>query len=290
MGETVAHATRADFMACRRVLERFGTSYALGTRFLPADIRPDVWALYAFVRSPDEWVDNPKTPIDPAAMEQRLQDWMQTLRRSATGERVDDVVLRAFGDTVRRRAIPLCLCEEFLNAMAMDLRRSRYADWDDLCIYMRGSAAVVGEMMCWIMDSTQERSLYAAGQLGVAMQLTNFLRDIGEDYERGRIYIPQDMLMRHGLSDADIAARCVDARHKALMTELVARARSLYRAGNEGIRLLPTGCRRAIRVSSALYEAILRKIEQQGYDVYYQRARTSRMEKLRLVARYWSSL
>ncbi len=290
MDDTIKLATDVDYRVCLKVLQRYGTSYSWGTRFLPAEIRPDVWALYAFVRSPDEWVDNPDCQVDPDAMGQRLRQWMQTLRRAAAGEWVEDVVLRAFGDTVRRRKIPLGLCEEFLDAMAMDLYRTRYADWEDLCTYMRGSAAVVGEMMCWIMGSTQSEALHAAGQLGVAMQLTNFLRDIGEDYGRGRIYIPQDILRAHGMSDSDVAARCVDDRHRALMRALIERARALYREGNDGIVLLPSACRRAIRISSALYEAILSKIEQQDYDVYSRRARTSRIEKIRLVAQYWSSM
>jgi phytoene synthase len=171
--------------------------------------------------------------------------------------------------TVRAFDIDPGCFERFLRSMAMDLTVASYATWDDLLAYMDGSAAVIGEMMLPILEPRTTDALVPARDLGNAFQLTNFLRDVDEDLDRGRVYLPQEDLDRFA---ADPARRTVDDEWRDLMRFEVERARSLYRSADRGIEMLPPESARCIRAARVLYAEILDRIEAADYDVFSTRA------------------
>lgn len=273
----------ADYEQCRQIHRRYGTSYYFATRFFDKSVRDSVHALYAFVRVPDEWVDA-FGEKDVARVQKQLDDYEQALHQAVTGDHVENPVLRAFADTVRRHQIPLTLTltHDFLNAMRMDLTQTRYETFEELQHYMWGSASVVGVMMCHIVGATQPEALARAAAMGTAMQLTNFLRDIGEDWERGRVYLPLFELRRFNIPESQIAHRRVDNSFRRMMAFQIQRARQFYAEGESGISLLPPSAQYPTLLGSRLYARILDVIERRDYDVFSERARTSTPEKIKL--------
>jgi phytoene synthase len=166
--------------------------------------------------------------------------------------------------------------------MTMDLTVEKYETWDDLLIYMDGSAAVIGEMMLPILEPTNEAAIGPARDLGNAFQLTNFLRDVNEDLDRGRVYIPQEDIRRFGV---DLSERRCTPQFVELMKFEIARCRELYRSADEGLALLPPQSRRSIGAARVLYGRILDKIEEQHYDVFARRASVSTWEKAVMVTK-----
>lgn len=286
MGGGGSHACDADFELCRQLHRKHGTTYYFATcRFRP-EIRRRVHALYGFVRVPDEWVDNPT--CDPVP---KLREYRRDLLRAFDGARAHNPALRAFGDVAREVGMsadePLC----FLDAMEMDLSVARYSTYAHLEEYMRGSAAAVGMMMCDVLDAGHDPMTRAAAQaLGNAMQLTNFLRDVGEDAARGRIYLPQDELAQFGVGEDEILDARMSDRFAALARFQVARARALYAQADEGIPMLPKEAQKAVRLARVLYSRILDRVEDRNYDVFGGRARTSKVEKLTVAARVLTGL
>lgn len=237
-------------------------------------------AVYGFVRVPDEWVDNPGT----LTVEQRaelLARFRAELIRGLDGVCPADPVLRAFVDTMIESAMPLDEPLLFLDAMEMDLNVTRYPTYAHLREYMRGSAAAVGLMMCHVVRAPKDSvTVESAMALGEAMQLTNFLRDVGEDLRRGRIYLPKEDMERFGVTESHLEKGEVTESFKELMRFEVARAKSLYQVAEQGIDRLPKEMRKAIWIARVLYARILDRIEANGYDVFSGRARTSPAEKL----------
>lgn len=273
----------SDYEACRRLNAQHGKTYYFSTLFFPALLRRQVHALYGFVRFPDELVDNPTPGVDPAAA---LADYRAaTLHALQTGHS-DLPVLRAFADMAHQVHMTPDYPLAFLDAMAMDLTRTRYQTFDDLRAYTYGSASVVGLMMCCLFGVEGEDTLRHAYDLGLAMQLTNFWRDIGEDYRlRGRIYLPQDDMDNFGYTEAMLAGGIVNHRFRALMAFQIARARACYASADQGIPDLPPAAQRPVRLARVLYSRILNKIEDADYDVFRQRACTSALEKVAEAAR-----
>lgn len=273
-----------DYAHCQAVQRAHGVSYYFATRFFPSEMRRAVHALYGFVRYPDQWVDCPDAGVSPATIRAQLDAYERDLIRAVCGQPVSLPPLRAFADVVRRYKIPLRYPLEFLDAMRMDLTRTRYASFEELQTYTWGSASVVGVMMCYILGATQPEALQRAATMGLAMQMTNFLRDVGEDWQRGRVYLPQDELQRFGVSEAQIAQGIVDDRWRALMRFQIDRCRALYADAEKGIALLPREAQYPVLLGGRLYARILHAIERNDYDVFRQRARTTRAEKLALAA------
>jgi phytoene synthase len=176
----------------------------------------------------------------------------------------------------------------FLDSMEQDLSVSRYRTFADLRGYMRGSASAVGLMMLAVMEAElSERTIGGAKAMGEAMQLTNFLRDVGEDARRGRIYLPLEDLDSFGVPEDEIlTARCSPGFVRLMQFE-IERARSLYRLADDGIERLPRHAQWPVRLASALYARILDRIERHNYDVFRARARTSPIEKVMVAARLW---
>ena len=287
-----ASSSNADFSdayrAARALLKHHGKSYYFSTRLFPRDLQEATCALYAFVRLPDEIVDNSpqKTPAEITAVRRELLDflerWKIAYRNGDSGDQILDFAAHIF----HQRGVPFEYSEAFLNAMVQDTHQTRYADYADLESYMYGSASCVGLMMSYIIGFNDAIALEHATKLGNAMQLTNFLRDIDEDYQqRGRVYMPQDELKQFGLSDEDIAGQRFSPAFRQFMQWQAKRAHRLYDEANEGITLLNKEGRFAVSSASTLYRAILDKLEAQDWNPFVGRAATSGVEKVALLRR-----
>jgi len=270
---------RDAFAACEAINRAHGKSYFFATRFFDAARRDATHALYAFFRVPDDIVD----VGEPSQAAVRLGEWERRWHEALAAEGSEDPVLHAAAHVFRTYDIPPRLAEEFLSAMRDDLTKTRYETYEELRAYMHGSAAAVGLMMTHVIGFDGPQAFPHAIALGEAMQLTNFVRDVGEDLrDRGRVYLPQEDLRAAGATDADLARGQVTPAIVQLLRAQIARSRDLYRLAEPGMAMLHPRGRYAVRLASRLYEAILVEIERNGYDVFSRRARTSSMTKLRL--------
>ncbi len=268
---------------CRRIQKSHSKTYHFSTRLLPPEVRPHVYALYAFMRYADEIVDNPGAQ-SLEEQHEALDAFERETMAAVAGERTINPVLHAYANTVRARGISLGTIKDFMKSMKMDTHVFRYPTYEDLEVYTYGSAAVVGLMMCRAIGVEDEAADHHAEALGVAMQLSNFLRDIKEDWERGRIYVPLEDLHRFDYTEEDLDANLVDERFAELMKFEIARARKLYEVADEGMEYIPRGRRYPVKVARELYAAILDRIEAQNYDVFSMRAETTKSYKLRVAA------
>jgi phytoene synthase len=272
----------ASYRRCRQLNKLYGTTYYLSSFILPRRKRRHVWALYAFCRYADDIVDD-LGDVPVAWREHALVDVGNRFFADVAAGRSDDPILAAVVDTVVRHGHDLDQFRRFLASMAMDLSVTSYETWDDLLGYMDGSAGVIGEMMLPLLEpSDSSAALGPARDLGFAFQLTNFLRDVAEDLDRGRVYLPQEDLARFS---SDPATRVVDEPFRQLMAFEIARARDLYRSARSGLAHLPPSSARCIRTAHGLYSQILDRIEAAGYDVFTTRARVPTARKLVTVSR-----
>lgn len=284
----MSFASHEDRQICRELHRRFGTTYYFANRRFEPRIREKVDALYAFVRVPDEWVDNPTEPVE--CVRERLADYRAEMEQGIVGARPNDPVLRTFCDLLVAGSVPVSEARLFLHAMEMDLSVTRYESFTELEEYMRGSAGSVGVMMAAILEAPEKPEVrVGAIALGIAMQLTNFLRDIAEDFARGRIYLPLEDLARFDVSECDIAEGKVSDQFIQLMMFEIARTRSLYEVADEAIPLIPRQHRVPVRLARVLYARILDRIECMNYDVFAGRARTSKIEKVGAAVRLAAS-
>jgi phytoene synthase len=237
--------------------------------------------VYAFCRWTDNTVDEAHDVADAMRRLAQARDALVL----AYSDRPAPPGLAAFRHTVRTRGIPRKLFEELLEGMAMDLTIARYADFPALDLYCYRVAGVVGLMMTHVFGYRHERCFPHAVALGRAMQLTNILRDVKEDLDRGRIYLPQDELARFGIGEDQLAAGRVDEPFRAFMRFQIDRARAAYADAGRGIPdLIGRASRLTVRVMSRLYGAILDEIERLDYDVFSRRAATSTRRKLALLS------
>ncbi len=267
---------------CRRITKKYGTSFYFATQFFPREVREGIYAIYSFARIPDEIVDDPNlTDHDEAVA--RLDEWATAWRRAVQDGMSEDPVLNFIAVQFRKYSIPDDICEAFLRSMFMDESKFAYANYGELEEYMYGSAGVIGLMVTRVVGYSTEDAFEYAKKLGYAFQLTNFLRDIREDYEDlGRVYMPQDELAKFGLTNADIADQNRDERFVDFMKFQIERNRQIYREALPGIKLLHWRGRLAVRVSYVLYKAILGEIERANYNVFAGRVRTNRQQKIYL--------
>lgn len=273
-----------SYARCRELNKRYGTTYYWSTKVLPRVKQHHVWALYAFCRYADDIVDD----LGPVSVERRadaLADFGNRFFLDLAAGRSDDPVLKAVVHTVKAFDIDPDCFRRFLRSMTMDLTVATYETWDDLLVYMDGSAAVIGEMMLPILEPLRPEATAHARDLGNAFQLTNFLRDIAEDLDRNRQYVPQEDLRRFGV---DLTARRCTPEFVELMRFEIARCRELYVSADLGLAMLPTESAKCIGAARVLYGRILDKIEQQHYDVFAKRARVSTAEKALMVAKLTS--
>jgi phytoene synthase len=268
---------------CRTLNKRHGTTYYWSTYALPRIKRHHVHALYGFCRHADDIVDElGDVPTD--VREKELNAFGERFFADVHRGRSDDPVLKAVVHTVRSFDIDIDCFQRFLRSMAMDLTIDSYETYDDLLGYMDGSAAVIGEMMLPILEPLSPKALDPARDLGNAFQLTNFLRDINEDLDLGRVYMPQQEIRRYG-AEAAFAERRVTPAFVALMSFEIDRARQLYTSADRGIGLLPPSSARCIAAARVLYSRILDTIEANDYDVFSQRASVPTWKKAVVVAK-----
>ncbi|MEW9531263.1 phytoene/squalene synthase family protein [Microbispora sp. NPDC049125] len=276
----------ASYERCRRLHAAYGRSYYLATRLLPAWKRPHVHALYGFARYADEIVDSFAMTTDRAVA---LDGLTARLVAGVAGDPISDPVLPAFTHTLRAFDVDLADVDAFLTSMRADLTVRRYATYDELLGYMEGSAAVIGTMMLPILEPlphAADRAREPARQLGLAFQLTNFIRDVSEDLARGRIYLPLADLDKFGVAEADLAARRATPAVRELVAFEADRARDHYRQALEGIDMLAPSSRPCVRAAYELYSGILHQVEAAGHDVLAGRARVPRRRRLAIFARH----
>jgi phytoene synthase len=263
---------RASYEACRRVHAFHGKTYYLATLLLPRWKRPYVHALYAMARHADEIVDDLDNSRSADEKRAQLTAWRDQLldRNIATNP-----IGPAVRDTLSRWDIPHAYVEAFLASMRMDLTVTEYASYDDLLVYMYGSAVVIGLGMLPVLEPVISREVAEpyAGDLAVAFQLTNFLRDVGEDLRRGRLYLPKEDLAAFGVTRKDLEDGVVSGRIRQLLAFEIARTRELYRTAALGVRLLHPTSRPCIETALTLYSGILDQIERADYQVLGQRVR-----------------
>lgn len=259
---------------CVELTNHHSKTFYLASALLPAAQRSAVRGLYAFCRVSDDMVDEGgKNRL------QKLQIWRQ--HSLSEHPPLNDQVALAWADTRATYNIPQRYAEQLLDGVASDLTKTRYATFSELTDYCYSVASTVGLMAMHIIGYHSDEAIPYAVKLGVALQLTNILRDVGEDWQNGRLYLPLDELAAFGLTEADIAAGVVDERWQGFMKFQVARIRRLYAEALPGIGLLHWRGRFAIAAAAELYQAILNDIEDYCYDVFGRRAYVSKWQKLR---------
>ncbi|HMQ34376.1 MAG TPA: phytoene/squalene synthase family protein [Chloroflexaceae bacterium] len=273
------HTTAEAYAECERMIRRHSKSFYFSSQFLPPEARRAVRALYAFCRTTDDTVD--MASGDPA---RALAAWVQQARASRPAPH--NPVLVAWHDTRTRYALKPDLVDELLAGVAMDLTIHRYESFADLWLYCYRVASVVGLLVMGITGHAPGAEPYAI-KLGVALQLTNILRDVGEDASRGRVYLPQEDLERFGLCADDILAGVYDGRFKALMRFQAERAHRLYDESWAGIGLLPPESRFAVAAAGRVYRGILDRLHANDYDAYTRRAHLTLRQKLARLPKIW---
>jgi 15-cis-phytoene synthase len=299
------------YRRCAKITWRYGTTYFWGAALLPKPQRKDVYAVYALCRLADDIVDLPNEPKsgastssahisssdavpsepdptlpDPddqdAAVSDQLKAFAEQFQASlAAGGSTDPLMAAVVHTVITRRIDPECF-DRFFGAMAMDLTTTSYETWEDLRDYMEGSAAVIGEMMLPVLEPISEAAQPPARSLGLAFQLTNFLRDVGEDLDRGRVYMPQEDLRLFGV---DLEHRDVTPQWRAFMAYEIERNRALYSFADTGIAMLPARSARCVGTARVLYAQILNQIEHKNYDVFSTRVRVPTWRKAATAAR-----
>jgi phytoene synthase len=271
---------RASYSECKRLNSLHGKTYYLATLLLPPGKRPFVHALYGFARYADEIVDDLASTLTSKEKELALSTWSaQILKDLANGES-NDHVGAALVDTVQRFNIPIEHFEAFLRSMAMDISVTRYERYEDLLEYVYGSAAVIGLEMVPILGPLSDDAYPAAEKLGIAFQLANFIRDVGEDLDRGRIYLPLDELKSFNVDEEMLKERVITSEIKEALKFNIARVRQLQREAAPGIKLLAPESRACIEAASELYCGIVDEVEKIDYKIFTKRAKTSTARRL----------
>ena len=273
---------RASYLECKRLNSLHGKTYYLATLLLPKAKRPHVHALYGFARYADEIVDDLSSTLTIEEKAKVLKVWGEKVLEDIRLGRSDDHVGRALVDTVQRFNIPIEHFEAFLHSMTMDLSVTEYQTYDDLMEYVYGSAAVIGLQMVPILGASDPKAYEAAQKLGIAFQLANFIRDVSEDLDRGRIYLPLDDLKAAGVSKEMLAAKKLTPEIKQALQYQIERVRRLQREAAERITLLDPVSQPCINAASELYCGIVDEVEKINYEIFTHRAKTSTWRRLKV--------
>jgi phytoene synthase len=259
-----------SYRTCRRLQRRHDPTYYCATRLLPRDVQPAVHALYGFVRGADQIVDGPRRPPRGASRREALDAWQAELERGLASGRSEHPVIAALVDAGPRHGMPLHLLPRYIDSMRVDcdepVRIASRAQLDD---YMEGSAATVGRVIAPLLGAPEPETV---ARLGVAFQLTNFIRDVPLDWDLDRVYLP-------GLPEDDLRAGAASEPVRERVAQEVARARGLF-GETAGLAMAP-GMRRGVRMARAVYARVLDRVEGNGYDVLGARARLRPWEAAR---------
>jgi len=291
-GDSQALARREQLLdesyeACRVITKQYAKTFYFGTKFFSEEKRRAVFAIYAWCRRTDDIVDKPRK--ENISLRRELSEW-GTRTRDVWNGRAHDLLDLALVDTVQKYPeLTIEPFEDMIKGMVMDLDQNRFETFEDLYLYCYRVAGTVGLMMMPVMGTAPgvsfEAALEPALALGVGLQLTNILRDVGEDRVRQRIYLPQEDLRRFGVSEQALLKGVKDEKYVALLKFQIQRARDWYAKAESGIPLLAPDCQLPIRASLDMYSSILDKIEGNNYDNFNKRAYTSKMEKLMMLPR-----
>jgi phytoene synthase len=273
---------RASYAECKRLNALHGKTYFLATLLLPKAKRPFVHALYGFARYADEIVDDLASELSVEEKAEALSTWGNTVLADLKKGTSDDHVGRALIDTVKRFDIPHEHFEAFLHSMTMDLTVQEYETYEDLLEYVYGSAAVIGLEMVPILGPLHNDAYEAARKLGIAFQLANFIRDVDEDLDRGRVYLPIKELAQFGVTREMLEERVLTPEIIEALKFQIARVRQLQAEAAPGIAMLEETSRPCIEAASTLYCGIVDEVEKIGYDIFNQRAKTSTARRIRV--------
>lgn len=270
---------RASYRRCRELLARHGRTYHLATLLLPAVKRPFIQALYGFARYADEIVDDVGATTAPERAD-RLARWSEKFLVDLDRGVSADPVTAAVIDTAVRWQLPRAHFEAFLDSMRMDLTVSSYETYDDLLTYVYGSAAVIGLLTLPVLEPTTPAAAPHARDLGIAFQLANFVRDVGEDLDRGRVYLPLDELARFGVDRDVLERRVVTPSVRAALQLQVARVRALASAAAPGVAMLHPSSQPCVESARVLYCGIVDAVEAIDYQVFDRRATVSTARRI----------
>jgi phytoene synthase len=286
-------ASPEDYAACRQIMRAASKNYSFASNFIPAEKLHHVEALYALLRVGDDRVDVSHDGFEsPLAA---IEDWERTYWRAFEAGDSPSPVMRAYLNTAIERRIPKDTMTAYFKAMKDDLTITRFPTFDDLMYYMEGSAIPVGRGMTYILGTrppyTLDDALPGADRLSVAMQLSNFWRDIGQDFENiDRVYLPQEDMARFEVTEEDLAARRINRNFIQLLEFEFERTEGYYAHAQDSVKMLAAG-RWGIMSSLEIYRAILSGIRRNRYDVFTRRARTNKLQKLGLVTKAgWQAL
>ncbi|MEY4280026.1 MAG: hypothetical protein RL313_289 [Actinomycetota bacterium] len=275
---------RESYAECKRLNALHGKTYYLATLLLPKSKRPFVHALYGFARYADEIVDDLASTLTPQEKADVLSKWSSGVLAGLQNGTSEDPVGRALVDTAKRFKIPHQHFIDFLHSMEMDLTVTQYQSYEDLLEYVYGSAAVIGLEMVPVLGYSDDAAFESAKKLGIAFQLANFIRDVGEDLERGRIYLPLDELARFGVTRELLEKRVLTPEIIEALKFQIARVRQLQLEAAPGIAMLDKSSRPCIEAASELYCGIVDEVEAIGYDIFNKRAKTSTLRRLRVAS------
>lgn len=281
---------RKSYLECKRLNSLHGKTYYLATLLLPKEKRPYVHALYGFARYADEIVDDFDSKLTPPEKRDELERWSFQLLQDIKSGRSNDHIGRALVDTVRRFEIPIAYFEAFLHSMAMDLDVTEYESFEDLLEYVYGSAAVIGLQMVPILGTLPgklEQANSAAEKLGITFQLANFIRDVGEDLDRGRVYLPMGELSKFGVDRKMLEQRTLTPEIVEALKFQIERVRELKREAENGISLIAPESRPCIEAASELYCGIVDEVEKIDYEVFKLRAKTSTLRRFKVALPAW---
>lgn len=277
---------RASYQRCKNLNSKHGKTYYLATLLLPKEKRPYVHALYGFARYADEIVDDLASQLSEREKEEKLNKWGDLVLADLKSGSSEDPIAAALVDTATKFSIPISYFEAFLHSMKMDLTVTEYHSYQDLYEYVYGSAAVIGLQMVSILGTESsaefESAKIAAEKLGVAFQLANFIRDVGEDLERGRVYLPITELQSHGVTRQMLENRVVTPQIKNALKEQITRVRQLQLESTPGITLLSAKSRECIKAASELYCGIVDEVEKIDYEIFTKRAKTSTFRRMKV--------
>ena len=277
-----AEENRAAFEYARKITAYYSKSFYFSAQMLPGEQRWATFALYGFCRHCDNLIDTPRQRTETEILRE-IQHLTEELQIAYNTGESQDPIIRAFILVAKAYAIPIAYPLDLLNGVAMDLQQTRYKTFDELSLFCYRVAAVVGLMMIHVLGYKEERAFGYAKQLGIAMQLTNILRDIKEDKEMGRLYIPQTELGQFDVKEQDIFNEKMTPQLRALMKFQVERADQYYTEAMPGISLLKTESQHAIYSAAKIYRGILRKIEEHDYNPFLGRVFVPSIQKIRIL-------
>ena len=277
---------RASYQECKRLNSIHGKTYYLATLLLPPAKRPHVHALYGFARYADEIVDDLASNLTLDEKAFVLKKWSNQVLSDIKSGSSNDPIAAAVVDTTSRFKIPIAHFEAFLHSMNMDLSVMQYQSYEDLHEYVYGSAAVIGLQMVSVLGTISPDAVTSANEaaekLGIAFQLANFIRDVGEDLDRGRVYLPMTELEAHGVNRQMLEARVTTPQIKSALKEQIQRVRRLQNESTAGIKLLTPGARQCIQAASQLYCGIVDEVEKIDYQIFTKRAKTSNWRRTKV--------